>query len=48
MRKKKKKKKWQNRQKKKDKVAQKHDILNYADGKVGIGWKDDGMRLVGI
>lgn len=26
--------------KKKDKVAQKHDILNYADGKVGIGWTD--------
>lgn len=31
--------KWQNRHKKKEKVAQKHDILNYADGKVGIGQK---------
>ncbi len=39
----------QNRQKKTDdKVAQKHGMLNYADGKVGIGWRDDGMRLVGI
>lgn len=31
-----------------DKVAQKHDILNYADGEVGIGWRDDGTAFVGV
>lgn len=23
-------------------------MLNYADGKVGIGWRDDGIRRVGM